>query len=202
MPPPPSAGREQPPLGIARHAEREVGAHVPDLPDHALLQPLHHLAHQRVAAVHVAFHQEDALLAGGVDHLRRRFGVERDRLLAQHRLAGGDRGHRHLLVERVRRRDVDRLDRLVREQLVDRRRRRRDLPLVGERLRQLGRQPGDVDDLAALRFGQRVGEVGGDAAGADDTPVQRFLHVRPALLLVLRAARVPRCLRAARATRS
>ena len=93
------AAGEQPPLGIARHAEREVGAHVPDRPDDPLLQPRDELLHERMAAVHVAFHQEHALLAGGLDHLRRRGRVERERLFAQHRLAGGDGGERHLLVK-------------------------------------------------------------------------------------------------------
>ena len=149
MPPPPRRQVEQTAARIARHPETEVGAHVSQLTDHAVGQPRHQRAQQRVAAVHVGFHQEDPLRARRLDHARRRRGVERDRFFAQHRLAGGDAGQRLRLVKRVRRRDVDGIDRRVGQQLGHAGRRRRQRPPVGEGPRLRRRAAGDVDDAAA-----------------------------------------------------
>jgi hypothetical protein len=67
----------------------------------------------------------------GLIHLA---GMTRVRLLADHVLAGGQRAHRPLVVERVRERDVDRVDAAVAEQRVVRRVRGCDAVLVRIRL--------------------------------------------------------------------
>ena len=58
-------------------------------------------------------------LAGRLDHLRRLGGAPGERPFAQDMLARLERGHRHRRVEEVGGADVDRVDRVVREQTVD-----------------------------------------------------------------------------------
>ena len=61
-------------------------------------------------APHERLHQQAAGAVGGVEGLLDLGGGPRERLLAQHVLAGLERADRPRHVERVRQRDVDRLD--------------------------------------------------------------------------------------------
>jgi hypothetical protein len=70
----------------------------------------------RVVAVHEALHQEAVGALGGVERPLDLVGVARQRLLAEHVLAGFERPDRPLDVERVGERDVHGLDVLVRKQ--------------------------------------------------------------------------------------
>ena len=142
-----------------------------------LLQARDQLVHQRVAAVHERFHQEDAvLLRGRIDHAFGARGVDRHRLLAQHVLPRRDAGERLRLVRRVRRRDVDGLDVRVAPAA-----RRATPPAAGMRnlsakaARLVGRRADDVDDAAA--FGARQ-SAGAKSAAMPPVPMMPHSGVR------------------------
>ena len=55
-------------------------------------------------------HEETIVSTRRLDHFRGFTGVERERLLAHDVFAGVERGHRHIVVFAVRRRDIDDVD--------------------------------------------------------------------------------------------
>ena len=108
--------------------ERRLQAHVAGTleqegercPDQAqladLLEQLDEPARLRVVAPHERLGEHEAAALGGVERARDVVGVTRQRLLAEHVPAGLQRAQRPLDVERVRQRDVDRLDVRIGEQ--------------------------------------------------------------------------------------
>ena len=82
----------------------------PDLAEFAGCDHLAREAEHRVAEIVEADLRLDAGRLGGLGHLASVGRERRQRLLAIDVLAGGDRGQRHLLVQRVRRGDVDEVD--------------------------------------------------------------------------------------------
>src|SRR5918996_1087724 len=102
---------------LAREGEAEDGPHQARPPHRALvderLQP-HRL---RVVPVHERLLQKPARALGRLEGTLRLRRASRERLLAEDVLPGLQRTNRPLDVQRVRERDVERLDVLVREQL-------------------------------------------------------------------------------------
>ena len=97
----------------ARNAGRMVVGEMPldmqDLAERAAVHQRLQFAHRREAALVVAGAERYARLVAGLDRARGLRARQRQRLLAPHRLAGaGDRGHL-LHVQRMRRRQKDRL---------------------------------------------------------------------------------------------
>jgi hypothetical protein len=129
-----------------------------------------------MAAVHVRFHEEDARATSRGDDARRAFRVGRDRLLAKDVLVRRDASERLRFVRRVRRRDVHGVDVAVREQLLERFRRRSDAPTIGKSAGLRHGRSRDVDDAAPLRSAKRRREVARDRAGPHDAPSQRRAH--------------------------
>ena len=105
---------------------------------------------ERVIAPVERLHEHEPGRLGGGDHLARLAGVGGDRLLAQHRLAGRERGQRPPVVERGGRGDVDRVDVGRLDELLVRPERLLDPPLVGRGLRPLERSRGDGHDVDAV----------------------------------------------------
>ena len=97
-------------------AVREGRPDQPELADRAVANELHELRGLRVVAVHERLAQQSAAPLGGVECRIHLLGVARERLLAEHVLAGLERFDRPLGVQRVRQRDVDRLDLGIGEQ--------------------------------------------------------------------------------------
>jgi hypothetical protein len=101
-----------------------------------------------------------------------------ERLLAQHRLARFEAGNCVLLVERVRRRDVDRVDVGVGgERLVTRVAVRR-AELLAERVGRLLRPRANRDQLGVVQNGQARRELLRDRARPQNAPTQRVNHHR------------------------
>ena len=100
--------------------------------------------------------------------------VHRERLLAQHVLAGLGGRDRPARVQRVRRRDVDGVDLVVREQSLVAAV-RADVPEPGDARAVAA---GDGDQPSALRGPEVVGEDVRDASGRDDPPAQRLHSAR------------------------
>ena len=176
-------GREDAPVvvGVEEQPVLHVAAgHVVDLAELAAAHPLAGLDRERVEAdVVVDARGLPRVLAGEGHELGRLLRGHGQRLLAQHVLAGLERGLRHLEVQLVRRADVDRLDRLVVEQLLQRAVGLRCADRRGE-LRGLGvRDTEDAHDLAA-RPPQRLGVHPAHEPRPDD----RHADPRHALLLV------------------
>ena len=88
-------------------------------------------------------HQEPALAAGGAGHPASLGRVDREGLLAHHRLAGVKRADRPLRVKRVRQPDVDHVDLRVRKQQLEARVTAGDAVLVAKGLGALGTAPRD-----------------------------------------------------------
>ena len=115
------------------------------------------------------------MLRRHVRDLLRLVGVRGERLLAQHVLAGLERGDRPPAVEPVRQRVVDRVHVGIGEERVVRVVHRRDRVLAGELLGSLpvtGRHGDDLDLVVLLRgLDQRRRGDAGRAERADPEPV-------------------------------
>ena len=109
------------------------------------------------------------------DHLLGLRDAERERLLAQHVLAGGQRReHRAMMVER-RRRDRHDVELHAGEHRLDRAERVRDLALARDALGARRRRDRDHLEARVQRVGRRVHRAA--EAGADDADAQRA-HAR------------------------
>ena len=82
--------------------DAEVGLDHDDLTDLAGVDATLHVDHGRHEPCPHRLHQEAVVLAGDGDHLPRLRGVEGERLLAQHVLAGAQCVDGHLVVMAVR----------------------------------------------------------------------------------------------------
>ena len=164
--------REDGGVRLVARIERERARDAPYLADlagpHDLVQPVV----PRVVAVHERLGQHDPGGVGRIDHLLRLAGGDRERLLAQDVLAGGDRRQHPLAVQEVGQRDVHDIDGRVGEQLAVR-------PVRGRNPEEPGLVPGaadgparDGDDLAVLGPGDRRHDRGGDPRRAEDAPAQ------------------------------
>ena len=100
---------------VERVAERR--ADEPELADRALVDQLLQPLRLRIVAVHEGLGQEAAGAVGRVERRLDLLRMARERLLAQHVLAGLDRADRPFAVHRVRQGDVDGLDLRILEQL-------------------------------------------------------------------------------------
>ena len=129
-------------------------------------------------AVHERLAQQSAAPLGGVECRDHLLGVARERLLAEHVLAGLERFDRPLGVQRVRQRDVDRLDLGVGEQVLVRAVGARNLPLA-----RVGLGPGPVaagnGDEVDLRRRVRAGDhLPVDVGRGDNAPLNCGTHAR------------------------
>ncbi len=170
----------QPVAGVERAREAEVGGHGADVADRAVGDELDELAHQGMAVHPHPLHQEHPALGGEVHELPGLRCVERERLLAQHRLSGRQAEPRGRPVRGVRCGDVHHIDVLVGGQRGPVAVRPGDAEAVGEGLR--GR-------LAAGRHRHHLGirhllqisrERGGDAARRQYAPSHDSAHSIPA----------------------
>jgi hypothetical protein len=106
-------------VGRIQVAVREERLDGLELADRTVANELAHLDPQRVQPVHEGLHEEHACGLAAVDHLLGLGGRHRQRLLAQHVLAGRRRPQRPRRMEVVGQRDVHGLDvRIVEELLV------------------------------------------------------------------------------------
>ena len=105
----------------------------------------------RMVPPHERLHQHAPGPLGGVERALRLLRPPRQRLLAEHVLAGLQRPDRPLDVQRVRQRDVDRVDLRVGEQRLVAAVRAREPVLGGVRTGALRVAAGDGDDLDRVR---------------------------------------------------
>jgi len=137
---------------LTQEAERRPDQ--PELADRALVDELLQPLRLRMVAVHERLHQDPPRSAGGVEGALDLLRPPVERLLAEHMLSGLERAHRPLDVQRVRQRDVDRVDVRILEERLIRAVRGRDLPLaricVGGLLRP-ARDGDEVDHRRLLR---------------------------------------------------
>ena len=150
--------------------ESKAGHHGADRADGAVIDQPEHSCRQRLVTIHEPFFDDDAGRRGGGGNAIDVGRIERERLLAQHMLAGGDRRQRPRHVIGVGKGNVDRVDAGVIKQRV--------VPLDGPRDRPLGgvlRRPhrvaaGHRDQFAAPRQPHRGNDAAVDARGAKDSP--------------------------------
>ena len=102
-----------------------------------------------MVAPHERLGQDEALALGDVEGALDLLGAARQRLLAEHVLAGLERADRPLDVQRVGQRDVDRVDLGVGEQRLVGAVRARDAVLGGEGPAALDVARADGDELLA-----------------------------------------------------
>ena len=151
--------------------EAELGTQLARGAEVAGVQALAQLADDRVARAPHRLHEEDVVLAGQPHHLLRVAGVEGQRLLAHHVLAGLDRHPGVLEVQGVGGGDVDDLDVGVGDQVGVRRVGAGTGRVLGhEGLGRLQAARADGDQAR----GRDQGEVGGhgacDLAGGQEAP--------------------------------
>src|SRR5262249_5226584 len=127
-----AAGQVEPVPDVTEPWQRKAqpGLYVADRPDG--VDELQRPGGQRVVPVVERLHHDQPAGLGGVRDLPGLAGVGGHRLLAQHVLTGGDRGERPLRVQRVRQRDVDRVDLRILDDLGVRAVYDRDVVAVGE----------------------------------------------------------------------
>ena len=121
-------------------------------------------------AVHIASISSRSRRSASANSCSASRGAQRDRLLAEHVLAGLEGGGDVLDVQRVRRRDVDRVDGLVGEQLLVRAVRRREAVLLRERRGSCLRARADRGELGVRHQPEVPGEGAGDASGPENPP--------------------------------
>ena len=114
----PSAGSSIRSSGPASTRKPSSACRCRGVPNSPARQPRAQLPDHRVAGRPHRLHQEPVVLAGQPDHLLGVGRVERERLLAEHVLAGLEAQPGVVEVEGVRRRDVDDVDVRVRHQLL------------------------------------------------------------------------------------
>ena len=111
--PPPAICRVEEPAGPLAGSERERGVDLQHVTDRPGGDQLEHPDGLRMEPVHVRLEQDPARGPGRLGHGHRRGVVRRQRLLAQHVLAGLQRGDGQPWVTGVHRRDIDGVDRAV-----------------------------------------------------------------------------------------
>ena len=92
---------------LAEIAVADIGVHVQDAAERALLDQPAHLLHGRLEAALVADAEHAAGLGAGFQDAFRARGGQRQRLLAKHLLTGGETRDRHFLMQQVRRHHRD-----------------------------------------------------------------------------------------------
>ena len=123
----------------------EGGADEPQASDRAFGDEFAQLAGLWMVTPHEAFGEDEARRLGAVERLLHLFGPTRERLLAEHVLPRLEGPQRPLHVQRVRKRDVDRIHVRVSEQRVIAPVRALDAMLAGIRLRTRGVTTGHGD---------------------------------------------------------
>ena len=149
----------------------QVGADAPQRPDPPRRDLLACRIDRRQEAAPQRLHGEDIALPRCLRDRIDIIAAQRDRLLDQDRLAGGDRPQRLHGMEMVRGRDVDRLDRRIGEKgsfvhIGGR------AEAGGEALRLLERTRMDGDDPRLRQQAEIGGKEPGDGAGAHDPPAE------------------------------
>ncbi len=134
---------------------------------------------RRVIAVVEGLHQHALAGVGGGDHRARLVGGHRDRLLAEHVLAGGERLDRPLRVAGGRKRVVDEVGGGIGEQRFVAGIGNRDIVLVGigDGGRRAARGHRGDDDVVAPR-GRGDDGAGGDPCGAENADTVHAVSVR------------------------
>src|SRR5581483_5113398 len=167
--------RAQPDVAGVVERVAEGGADEPHRPDRALVDQLAQAPRLRRVAVHERFRDEQPGLLGRVEHGLRLLRVGGQRLLAEHVLAGLERPDRPLAVERVRQRDVDRLDVRILEQRLVRAVGALDPPLARECLRPPPLAARDRDQVDLRRRLRSRNEL--PFMSAVETMPQAVMHV-------------------------
>ena len=160
-----------PRLGIEGRVIAKRRAHQQHLADGTRPNQLDHCGDLRVAAVHERLHQEDVVRPRRLDHLRRVAGVHPDRLLYQHVLARLRRRRHHIAMGRMDGRHVDDVDVVVGEQVGVALVPRLAAEQVGQRIGPARAAAGDGRQAPRFRELQAIAKDLGDAACADDSPV-------------------------------
>ncbi len=125
-----------------------------------------------------ASRQQPAGAVGGVEGRGDLFRVPRERLLAEHVLAGLERLDRPLDVHRVRQRDVDGLDVGIGEQGLVRAVRARNLPLARVRVGPRLVAARDREQIDLVRRVRSRNDLPVDVGGRDDSPFHYRTHTR------------------------
>ena len=113
----PGAGRRVPGIAppvrridFAEIAVADIGVHVQQAAERAALEQAAHLLHRRLVAAFMPDAEHAAGLGAGRQNSLRAGGVERQRLFAEHLLAGFEAGDRHFLMQQMRRHHRDGVD--------------------------------------------------------------------------------------------
>ena len=172
-------GVEHPVGGVGVDAEAELRVQVVRCPELAGGQASAQLADHRVARRPHRLHEEAVVLAGEPDHLLGVGGVEGDRLLAEHVLAGLEAQPGVVQVEGVGRRDVDDVDGRVGHQLLVGAVRRGRAVLAPRMIWALSsRRDPDRREPGARHQREVAGEGLGDLAGRQDAPTDVLADLR------------------------
>ncbi|MCY1299956.1 hypothetical protein D9M70_495080 [compost metagenome] len=125
------------------------------------------LLQRRDIAIGEVHHRHQAGALGGVGHLRRLGVIFRERLFAQHVLAGGKQCQRRRVVRLVRRHVRRRVELAPGDRLVERGEGLGNAVLVGKGTRTLGVDIDRADHLDAFDFGKGLGMAVRHAAGSN-----------------------------------
>ena len=158
----------------------------PDLSDGAVSDQLDQLVSLRVAAVHKGFHQEHVRLSHRSQRQLGLGGIHRERLFAEHVFARTRRLDRPFQMQVVGQRVIDDIHRVVGEQLRIAAVSARHIELPAECLGRLLSAAAYSNEFPGLGRTKALGELPGDAAGADDAPSDfahavHFLHSFPGM---------------------
>ena len=164
-------------VGVVGRGEAEARLQPVQRAETAVAQPGRELLVGRQETRPDGFHQEAPVRARGLDQAAAHLLVGHQRLLAQHRLAGAQRGQDGLVVLAMGRGHVDAVDGRIGQQ-----HRRigvgehggfsRRGPAVGELLRAMGIAAADRVQAAAVEARDGIGEAMGDRARADHGPLE------------------------------
>jgi hypothetical protein len=163
-------GIEQAALRVEAGAKAKINldhAHFADcLGRQQLAQP----NHVRQKARPHRLHQKHAARPCGRDHRLGLASIDRERLLAQHRLAGFQAHERVIVMQRVRSRHIDRVDiGVTRQRRVAAMPARRAKSLA-KRLGRLSRARPNRRQIGIVELGQPARKLAGNIAGAENTP--------------------------------
>src|SRR5437588_1335765 len=156
--------------------EAEGGPDEPQPADRALGDELGQPLRLRRVTPHERLHQQPACVLGGVEGVLGIGGGSRERLLAQHVLAGLERADRPRHVERVRQRDVDRLDVLILEEPLVAPVRALDPPLARVRVGAGLVAARDRDEVDLRRGLRRRDDHAVDVRRREDSPADGIGH--------------------------
>ena len=159
------------------------------LADSPLLDRGAHRAVRRGIAQMMVRAQDHAALAAFGDHCARVSERQRQRLLAQHVLSGRGRGEDLVAMQLVRRRYVDRVDLLRRDQIGEARRRMGDVMLASVFAGAIRVRAHDGNDFATVGADRADHMLRGNRAGSDQSPPEFGHESAPGLKEVRSSAR-------------